>query len=678
MRKTFSAGCGDKRQQDAFSTSTTRFKFHLPLNQDIESESTERTVSNSHTDHSENPFSNQTISMKSLLAYCLLSFVFLCVASISSQPPSLVVSDVTVDEAANVARIRLRLSEPTSNVSRVSWSTFRGNAISGKDYISRSGRATFQPGGTSCTVEVPIVDDDIDEPDQFFRLRFHNPVNLLLDENLRPKVVITDNDPEPTIGFRYSTQDVVEGDPDAASVINVAVLLSHRSEKNIRYTAYSAANTASELEFEPFAERMLFHGNGRLGTIPVSIVPDTDLEGRQQFYLYLRNPTNAKLRLSSEDAPDADRIRTKIRILDDDELEEIPAQIDRTSAFTWIGTFGRRFSANELATIAQNHSLVVIAKFHSSFDIFQHHLEAAALKQLNPELKVYLYFNSKYWFEASQWATEPQRNWLLQDETGNLISFDTDRSPAFFFDLRVPECRHWIIETIESWMATGLYDGIAFDSAGPVGDYGDDVFWLNALGDQNEVDRWNRGLKSLLNVARARRSIPSVLFNGIGGNRFRGPIRDLFQLEYTHGALHERFAVELDGTVSHTLRQDIDLMSIYPDKSLLFKTNLRDDGNSERNQRLGRFSFLAFMMGWQPGSSYFKFAIDDFYTTSELQDAPLLRQSDFGQPLSSYQQIEELLIREFQYGTIVVNPTSEDLYYQGQLVPAVDGIVILP
>ena len=580
-----------------------------------------------------------------------------------AQDPVLNVEDVRRSERSQQAVVQVTLSHPTDKFTRVSWTTRYGNAITGRDFKAKSGRITFAPGQASKTISVPLIDDNIDEPDQFFRIFFRNPLGITLpDDYYSSRVFIEDDDPEPTIRFLKPVQAVTEG-TGGESIAYVGIRLSHRSEKTIRFTVYTANNTASELEYAPIAKRAVFDSPGVFDFYPIEINADDDLEGRQQFYLYMRNPNNARLDLSGSTIARDDRIRTKIQILDDDFLDP-PPPIFSANSSTWIGTFGRKFSVDELDTIATNSAVVVLAKFHAQFDIEEHHSEAQQLLTRNPDLKIYPYFNSKIWFIESDWNTQPDPRWLLRDANGDLIVYDTDRSAAHYFDLRIPACRNWILSTIETWMATGLYAGIAFDSTGPVGDFAEGSYWQDILGGQSEVDAWNAGMAEIIQTAHARPTIGSTIVNGISGAAFRGPARDLFQLGYADGALSERFAVNADGTIADTLMEDILLMQNMPDHILLMKTNIHDGGDPTENRRRARFAYGCFLMGWIPQSSFFKVAIDDFYTTSELEDYPVQRQYDLGLPVGNFFEDGALLVREFEGYWVVVNLSDQQQTFE--------------
>ncbi len=607
----------------------------------------------------------------------LISFSNFCYASSPALPElSFDNAQVQVTEGDN-ATLQVVLSHPVPYPVRVTLSTRKGNAVSGQDFVSKSQRITFPAGSTSQSVTFNTNDDEIDEAEQFFWVYLRNPSNAEIMTE-RAKLTIVDNDDAPTITFDKYEYSIVEGTSNKPTEVKIRVRLSHRSEKIIRFTVHTAANTATAFEFEYVAERVLFDSKSVVFDYIVNVVADADLEGRQQFYLYMRNPSNSHLLL---DDPDADRIRTKIKINDDDQLSPQP-QIYAANSFTWIGTFGRRFTEIELDEIAKNTEFVVLAKFHALFDIDIHHDEAALLKQRNPSLKVLPYFNAKHWFLESKWGTTPHSECLVRDSNGDLEVKPTDRSDANYLDLRIPSCRQWMMDTVLDWMNTNNYDGIAYDSAGPIGDFGEGTYWQDLLGNQFEVDAWNAGLETLLSETKEllQQQGLIVIFNGIGESSFRDIDRDTFQLDYTDGALNESFAINPAGGLRASLVDDIELMQTASDKILLMKTNIYDDGDNQRTLRLGRFAYASFLMGWVPEQSYFKYGVDDFYTSAELEDFAIVRQLDIGLPVDFYTKTYELMSREFDNYFVFVNPTDSEVAvsHNGNvlLVPSMDALFI--
>ena len=59
---------------------------------------------------------------------------------------------------------------PVDHVTTVQYSTSEGTALEGADYTHSSGTITFQPGDTTQTISIPILDDAIPEGDETFTI----------------------------------------------------------------------------------------------------------------------------------------------------------------------------------------------------------------------------------------------------------------------------------------------------------------------------------------------------------------------------------------------------------------------------------------------------------------------------------------------------------------------------
>ena len=56
----------------------------------------------------------------------------------------------------------------------VDYRTVDGSANAGSDYTAVEDTAVFKPGETLCTIQIPILDDDIFEEDEFFKVELSN------------------------------------------------------------------------------------------------------------------------------------------------------------------------------------------------------------------------------------------------------------------------------------------------------------------------------------------------------------------------------------------------------------------------------------------------------------------------------------------------------------------------
>jgi hypothetical protein len=85
--------------------------------------------------------------------------------------PTLTLDDITIDEGAGAAVVPARLSKPPKLFTAFAWHTADGSAASPADYVPSSGLVAFASGDTTGRLPIPIVDDDLDEPDETFTVR---------------------------------------------------------------------------------------------------------------------------------------------------------------------------------------------------------------------------------------------------------------------------------------------------------------------------------------------------------------------------------------------------------------------------------------------------------------------------------------------------------------------------
>jgi Ca2+-binding RTX toxin-like protein len=97
------------------------------------------------------------------------------VLNLAVAQPTANVADVGVaegDSGITVARFAITLAgAPVSEEIRLTYELAGGNATAGQDYVAPSGTVTIPRGQTGGFVDVPIVGDSADEPNETFELR---------------------------------------------------------------------------------------------------------------------------------------------------------------------------------------------------------------------------------------------------------------------------------------------------------------------------------------------------------------------------------------------------------------------------------------------------------------------------------------------------------------------------
>ncbi len=108
-------------------------------------------------------------------------------------PPSITITDLTVNEGDENALFTAYLSAVSGLDVTVNYATSDGTATAPDDYTSTSGTFTISAGSPACSIDVPINDDKIDEPDEFFFVLLSNAENATI-ANSQATVTIQDND----------------------------------------------------------------------------------------------------------------------------------------------------------------------------------------------------------------------------------------------------------------------------------------------------------------------------------------------------------------------------------------------------------------------------------------------------------------------------------------------------
>ena len=106
--------------------------------------------------------------------------------------PTITVNNLTVVEGVdNNATMTFTLSTPLNQGVSVNYSTTASTATANSDYTPVSGTLTIAAGATTATLSIPIVNDNLNEPNETFNLALSNPVGAVL-VNANPVITITD------------------------------------------------------------------------------------------------------------------------------------------------------------------------------------------------------------------------------------------------------------------------------------------------------------------------------------------------------------------------------------------------------------------------------------------------------------------------------------------------------
>ncbi|WP_446221157.1 Calx-beta domain-containing protein [Microcystis aeruginosa] len=108
--------------------------------------------------------------------------------------PQLSINDITVVEGKdNNAILTVTVDNPNSQPITVNYTTGPINATANVDYTSKTGTITIAPNTATATISIPILNDNLNEPDEVFTVTLSNPVNATINpDEAIGQVIITD------------------------------------------------------------------------------------------------------------------------------------------------------------------------------------------------------------------------------------------------------------------------------------------------------------------------------------------------------------------------------------------------------------------------------------------------------------------------------------------------------
>lgn len=230
--------------------------------------------------------------------------------------PVVNVSAVTVTEGVDAtATFTVGLSNPSSRTITVEFATQPDTAADPDDYTGNSGTLTFDPGETSKTVEVEILDDLLNEADETFTLLLSNPNNATVGTPSTDGVII-DDDANPAVNLAPSDQQVAEGNSGDLTTVTLTATLAAASGQTVTvvYQTQDGTATSGDSDYTADSNTLTFQPGETSVTFTVVVVGDDKFEPDETFTVALSNPSNALL--GSNSTADVD-------IVNDDAMPEV-------------------------------------------------------------------------------------------------------------------------------------------------------------------------------------------------------------------------------------------------------------------------------------------------------------------------------------------------------------------
>ena len=205
-------------------------------------------------------------------------------------PPYFSINDVQIPENGGVAKLTINLSEALPQTVYVNWETVNNTAGAYLDYVPKNGQLEFKPGDTTKVIEVPILNDTNDEPDENFYVYLKNAsTNNIID----PLGIVTIQPPvNTTILFNADNITVKEGGKKATITLNLS-----KANANLVTVDYFTENNTALKDFDYFAKTgtIEFQPGETQKAIDLEIRDDDIVEAQESFLVKFNNTRFATL-----------------------------------------------------------------------------------------------------------------------------------------------------------------------------------------------------------------------------------------------------------------------------------------------------------------------------------------------------------------------------------------------
>ncbi|MBI3848971.1 MAG: alpha/beta fold hydrolase [Verrucomicrobia bacterium] len=196
----------------------------------------------------------------------------------------------SVAEDAGAVQIRvLRGTDDTNSTATVDYATTDLTATNGLDYTGITNTLSFEPGEKVKLVTVPILNDEVKEPNKNFRVTLSNPTGgAVLGSRTTATVAIVDNDPG--VGFERTQYTNEWGN---AGGISVTILRGNDLALGPITVDYATSNltAVAGIDYQAVSGTIAFQQNETVKTLTVPLLQPRAAGGPKTFRVTLSNAT---------------------------------------------------------------------------------------------------------------------------------------------------------------------------------------------------------------------------------------------------------------------------------------------------------------------------------------------------------------------------------------------------
>ncbi|MGM9489868.1 beta strand repeat-containing protein [Ideonella sp. YS5] len=207
--------------------------------------------------------------------------------------PLITVSDASASETDGTLEFIVTLSAPSTQVVTVGYNNSNMTAANGSDYLALTGTLTFAPGQTTQVVRIPVLDNVVDEANEYLTLNLFGAVNGTVARQSGWGTIVDNDSTSGTPVLRVGDQVVDE----TAGTVTFTVTLDRPSTGTVNVDYATANGTAkSGSDYVATGTHTLSFLAGEVSkTVTVDLINDGGAEVDQYFDLVLSNAVNGSL-----------------------------------------------------------------------------------------------------------------------------------------------------------------------------------------------------------------------------------------------------------------------------------------------------------------------------------------------------------------------------------------------
>lgn len=172
----------------------------------------------------------------------------------------------------------------------VNYNTVDGSAFDVQDYVGTSGVLTFNSNEVVKVISIPIVDNNIQEDDEFLTVILTDPVGATIGDPGTARVIIFDDDT--ALSFDQFSYQISESGTNA--ILTIQRVPPGTATASVEAFIFDGT-AANGLDYSAVATNIVFTNGQTTALLVIPIIDDCDIESNETATVVLANPIGAKI-----------------------------------------------------------------------------------------------------------------------------------------------------------------------------------------------------------------------------------------------------------------------------------------------------------------------------------------------------------------------------------------------